>query len=275
LPNGKVLIVGGGGGASAELYDAGTGRFMATGNLTVPRTEHTATLLPSGLVLIAGGYDGSKQLTSAERYDPAAGTFTANGTMTVPRYGHGAALLPSGMVLIAGGYVPVSVSGLNTTALASAELYDPKAGVFAATGRMGAGRSSPTTTLLPDGTVLIAGGQLGFEGWVGSPSLERYDPTAGTFASTGSMTEGRACYTATLLPSGLVLIAGGYTGGGSWGSFFASAELYAPAAGTCTATGNMTAEREFHTATLLANGTVLVAGGDSRGSALASAELYR
>ena len=243
--------------------------------MTVARTGHTATLLENETVLVAGGYDGSKQIASAELYDPAAGTFIATGSMTLARQGHAAMRLASGIVFIAGG--SVTTTGLSAAGLASAELYDPAAGAFAATGKMlvTVGRSSPTATLLHNGTVLVAGGQYGFEGWVASNSLERYDPSAGTFAATGNMTEARACNTATSLPSGLVLIAGGYRGGGSYGYALASAELYDPASGTCTATGIMAAKREFHTATLLLNGTVLVAGGDGLGSALASAELYK
>jgi hypothetical protein len=128
---------------------------------------------------------------------------------------------------------------------------------------------------LLNGTVLLGGGQYGFEGYVASVSLELYDPATRKFVPTGIMNEARVWYTATLLPAGSVLIAGGYQGGGSYGNFLASAEIYDPAAGKCTATGSMAAPREYHTATLLTNGTVLIAGGDSQGSELASAELYK
>src|SRR5207245_1853106 len=120
LPTGKVLIAGGTLGASggfatlseAELYDPTTGTFTVTGPMTIPRNGHTATLLPTGNVLIAGG----DNLASAELYDPATGTFTATGPMATVRSGHSAILLPTGKVLIAGG-----ASGGTT--FTSAELY--------------------------------------------------------------------------------------------------------------------------------------------------------
>ncbi len=274
LTTGKVLVTGGGGGAGAELYDAATGTFAVTGNLTVPRTEHTATLLQSGMVLLAGGYSGTSALVSAELYEPATARFTPTGNLAVARRQHAATLLRDGTVLLAGGFVAPTDTG-NNDGLVSAELYDPTAATFTATGSMSNRRSSPTGTLLPNGSVLVAGGPHGFEGYFASSSLELYDPANGKFASTGSMTAARTCHTTTLLPSGLVLIAGGYQGGGTWGNSLASAELYDPTAGTCAATASMAAEREFHAATLLPDGAVLITGGDSSGSSLASAEVYR
>lgn len=145
------------------------GVFAPTGSMNVARDYHTATLLPSGMVLIAGGTDVSDagvstSLASAEIFDPAAGTFTATGSMAVARQGHTATLLPSGMVLIAG--------GLDNTLnlVASAELYDPAAGTFAATGSMAAAREFHTATLLSNGMVLIAGG-LGTSGYLAGAEL--------------------------------------------------------------------------------------------------------
>jgi galactose oxidase-like protein len=155
---GKVLIAGGFNGstalASAELYDAATGTFTATGSMTNARENQTATSLNNGQVLIAGGVNGSTALASAELYDISTGTFTATGSMTSPRYGHSATLLNNGKVLIAG--------GVNGTAfVASAELYDPATGTFTATGSMTNAREAQTATLLSDGNVLMAGGVNG------------------------------------------------------------------------------------------------------------------
>jgi phosphohistidine swiveling domain-containing protein len=274
LTNDKVLVTGGGGGAIAELFDAATGTFTATGSLTVARSENTATLLQNGKVLIAGGYSGTDALASAELFDPATGRFTATGSLTVARRQHAATLLQNGMVLLAGGFVPPTSTG-NNDGLVNAELYDPATATFTATGSMRAPRSSLTATLLKSGAVLVAGGPHGFEGYFPSNVQDLYDPATGKFSSTGLMTAARAFCATTLLPSGLVLITGGYQGGGSYSIFLTSAELYDPGTGTCTATASMAAERELHTATALPDGTVLIAGGDSRGSSLASAELYR
>ncbi len=241
--------------------------------MATARSHRTATLLPSGEVLVAGGAGTSTDtLASAELYDPVAttgevtGLFTATGSMTTGRFGHTATLLPSGKVLIAGG-----LGSSFSSALGSAELYDPVAAKFTPTGSMATARWFHTATLLPSGKVLIAGGWEN-DGWEGDPfaSAELYDPVEGTFTPTGSMATARRSHTATLLPSGKVLIVGG------WSNSPASAELYDPVAATFTPTGSMTTGRFDHTATLLPSGKVLIAGGTDIAPpfALDSAELY-
>ena len=89
--------------ASAELYDPASGTWTATGSLATARDYHTATLLPNGKVLVAGGVDNTDVLASAELYDPASGTWTATGSLATARYYHTATLLPNGKVLVAGG----------------------------------------------------------------------------------------------------------------------------------------------------------------------------
>jgi len=115
----------------------------------VPRSRHTATLLPSGKVLLTGGgFGGTEASVSAELYDPATETFTTTGRMAVGHWGHTATLLPSGKVLVAGG----------PQAGTLVELYDPDTGTFAPAGNMTAIRLDHTATLLLDGRVLIVGG---------------------------------------------------------------------------------------------------------------------
>jgi len=276
LNNGLVLVAGGlnhsGFLGSAELYDPTAGTFSSTGSLSTPRYLHTATLLSNGMVLIAGGacsgsapacVGGSSD--SAELYDPATGAFSPLANlMATPRYSHTATLLPSGQVLIAGG----ANSGGS---LSSAELYNPAAGTFTATGSLANSRELHTATLLNNGSVLIAGGSSN-----GSPSgalnsAELYNPATANFTATGNLTTYRYAHTATLLDSGLVLLAGGAGTSGR----LSSAELYDPDTDTFSATGNLTTQRIYHTATLLNNGMVLVAAGiDSTGNPSNSAELY-
>jgi WD40 repeat protein len=243
------------------------GVFVPTGRMTAPRLYHTATLLPNGKVLIAGGYDGSIAIfASAELYDPSTGTFAATGSMSVAREHHTATLLPNGKVLITGGDHETPGGGVT---LASAEVYDPSAGTFTATGSMSAARYWYTATLLPNGKVLIAGAADGHA------SAELYDPSTGRFMATGNMVVARMFHRATLLGNGKVLIVGGVPEQNlNGGALDASPELYDPNAGTFAATRTMTTifgGFYHHTATLLRDGRVLVAGQPHAGP---SAELY-
>ena len=268
LADGKVLLAGGSSSSvvtnSSELYDPATGLWTAVAAaMNVARSQHAATLLPSGKVLVAGGY-ASGYLNSAEVYDPTAGTWTATATtMTVARQRPTATLLASGKVLVVGGWG--STGGHN-----SAELYDPATGGWTAvTNLMSTVRSNHTATLLPSGKVLVVAGAT----TVALKTAELFDPVAGTWAATGSLANVRYNHTATLLPSGKVLVTGGYSTGS--GDPVSTAELYDPATGTWTATAApMTGVRTLHTATLLATGKVLVAGGLGTSGALGTAELF-
>ena len=324
LDNGNVLVSGGqnssGSLASAELYNPKTGKFSAAQSMIAARYAHTATLLPNGEVLIAGGANTSGTLSEAELYNPKTGKFTATGSMTAPRYDHTATLLPDGKVLIAGGYSP-------TTAVATAELYNPKTGMFTATGSMTIARASHTATRLEGGKILIAGGFTDPTA-VLSPDIanteEVYNQATGVFTAYGTMLQARQGHTATLLTQGAVLLTGGegygepdknnvtYTNlpnaelfgdktagtlgemnaprinhtatllpdgkvlvaGGAGDDTKTPAQLYLPAFGTFTDAAEMSTTRHLHTATLLDNGKVLIVGGANNSHALASAELF-
>ncbi|MGD1097039.1 MAG: kelch repeat-containing protein [Bryobacteraceae bacterium] len=271
LANGKVLITGGELGSNAlitaELYDPDSGVFAPTGDMTAPRFWHTATLLPDGKVLVAGGSASSNAfipMNSAEIYDPSTGTFAVTGNMIFGHVCQQANLLGNGKVLILGG------SGANGQ-VPYAELYDPATGTFAAAGTYASDTSGFNTcqgavsTLLPDGRVLIV--------WE-EDAAELYDPDAGTFTPTGkpiAQSYNDGLPTATLLMNGQVLVAGGADDGDLGGT---SAELYDSGAGTFTATGNMITGHVLDTATLLPDGTVLIAGSFLYPGALANAELY-
>lgn len=264
LPNGKVLVAGG--TASAELYDPSSGTWTATGSMITAQSGQ-ATLLLDGRVLVAGGSDTNM----AELYDPASGTWAATGKMVSSWFlGFTATRLADGRVLVAG--AGGSNPDLDPT---PPELYDPATGTWAPTRPMVTPRSTGfTATLLVDGRVLVAGG--GGKGYL--TSAEVYDPAKGTWTATGDMSVVRGDFTATLLTNGSVLVVGGldHNGGGvEW----ASAELYDPVSGSWTATGTMGEARYGHTASLLRDGRVLVAGGVNTSLSgvngpLASAELY-
>ncbi len=237
LPNGQVLIAGGRSTsgaatvtATAELYNPATATFTATGSMTAPRFNHTATLLNNGMVLIAGGRSSTgTYLDTAEIYNPTAGTFTAvPGTMSSPREAHTATLLQDGTVLLAGG--GISTTG-TLTVTGSADIYDPAGNsITPLTATLSVPRAYHTATLLTNGTVLLAGGGNSSDPSVGEfqalSSVEIYNPATKTFSFAASLNFGRGYQTATLLNSGAVLTEGGFNGNNTNYTILASAELY-------------------------------------------------
>ena len=254
--------------------------FVPTGSMNVRRSGATATLLPNGAVLIAGG-----GTAAAELYQPRTGTWTPAESMSTARTDATATLLSSGDVLVAGGFEPRN----PYLGLKSAELYDPTTGVWSPTGSLNVARAGDTATLLQDGDVLVAGGACNGTAYgcdAGSflsnlRSAELYDPSTGVWKKTASMAYGREFQTATLLPSGEVLVAGGFNScDDDFCRDLRSVELYDPVTGKWLTTGSMSVAREQQTATLLPDGDVLVAGGlneggfSGSGGTSSSAELW-
>jgi galactose oxidase-like protein/Big-like domain-containing protein len=268
-------------GSSTITVTTSSGRFTPTGSMQNARGSHSATLLTNGKVLVAGGATraGPICLTGmslAELYDPLAGSFATSGSMAAPRAAHTATLLLNGEVFVTGGFGSgVDCEDLGTPVLSSAELYDPFTGTFKGTGSMAVSRAWHTATLLQDGRVLVIGGRNADGGLPPAgqsfKSAELYNPATTTFTSTGSPARPLSQHTATLLPNGKVLIAGGVDATDpNMTVATATAEIYDPATGVFSPTGSMIAARVGHTATLLANGRVLITGG----SGLSTAEVY-
>jgi N-acetylneuraminic acid mutarotase len=220
-----------------------------------------AVLLASGQVLVVGGYE-----TDAELYNPRTGTWTLTGPMNAARNLSTATLLQNGQVLVAGG----NSNGVQ----ASAEVYNPSTNSWTPTGSMHTARYQHTATLLQNGKVLVAGGYNENETNPFLASAELYNPATGTWTTTGSMHAARIYETANLLGNGQVLVAGGYNTTPTAINILASAELYNPATGKWTLTGQMHTPTTGAAAVLLASGQVLVAAGENYNNSLTTAELF-
>jgi hypothetical protein len=274
LLDGRVLVAGGSGAnnendlTSAELYDPDSGTWSATGNMLKPHGGFPATLLRDGKVLVGDVVDPTVDdwILGAELYDPATGTWSSTGELVITGVGGYSAgttatLLRDGKVLVAGDN--------------GAQLYDPASGTWSATGKMITPRHHHTATLLPDGTVLVAGGDVG-DGMVYSAEL--YDPDTGSWTAIANTRNGGPCRSgcprgggmATLLQDGTLL----FMRRSSSVPVVEFVEIYDPATGTWTRTGDMARpDAAYATATPLLDGTVLVAG-QSGPDARGLAEVY-
>lgn len=229
LANGKVLLAGGvsSGGVretSAEIYDPRTRTWTMTGSMAMGRNAHAAVLMSDGRVLVTSGFGGAGEVLGAEIYDPVAGTWSLAAPPLVPRHYASMNLLPDGRLLLAGGFTSAGVTN-------HAELYDPVANTWTATGSLIYPRNgtmgSPMAhaTVLPSRKVLIAGGSDGARN--AQAVAEVYDPATGTWSNSDAVTQARENGTANLLPSGEVLITGGFSSNHSL-TFFANTDRYQP-----------------------------------------------
>ncbi len=283
LANGKVLIVGGNqtmpnaslpAGAdtvsSTELYDPQTNRWSLAASMQTARSSHSATLLEDGRVLVAGGIassagDPGSVLASAELYDPVANTWTVAAPMPSARMNQSATFLPDGRVLVVGGLdrlLDFPIGTAPTTGLSTADIFDPATDSWSPAPSMRYTRISPSSTLLPNGRVLVVGDYGANE-----QSAEIFDPASQRWLPGPKPAEGRAGHVAVLLHSGAVLIAGGLGDTG--------AELFDWHRNTWASAGTLAVIWSSATATVLNDGKVLVAGGYGAGStSWAGAELY-
>jgi N-acetylneuraminic acid mutarotase len=250
---------------------AASGTWTASGDLPVAgfwgQPADAAVLLKDGRVLLTGGEDGRRTpFASAALFAPTTGTWTAAATMSTPRRLHTTTRLADGRVLVAGGIAGPPAT--PSTGVASAEIYDPAANTWTPVGAMLEPRFSHSATLLPNNKVLVAGGSA-----ARSPESNRalrgaelFDPATGQWTASPPMAEGRFGHPAVSLKDGRVLVVGGaMTIGRGQYAALGFCEIYDATANAWTTTGSLGSARKAHQATLLADGSVLVCGGDIAG----------
>jgi galactose oxidase-like protein/Kelch motif protein len=298
LRNGKVLIAGGYSGplgsvvlASTELYDPATNHWSEAAPMLVPHASHTAALLPDGRVLVASGRSSGGDTAEAETYDPGKNVWSKAGNVSVARTSATALVLNTGKVLVIGGdgasnpgpelydpstnswsqlpntttyhvTVASALSNGNVLVLGGANtVYDPKSNTWA----------SICPSPVPMATaVQLGNGKVLFVRPIAPSSdsrlAELYDPVLDTWTPAARIEVNGIWGTATALPDGRALVAGGpMSGSGAAGcgpgASCPNAEVYDPARDAWTVTGGMATSRGEHTATLLTNGKVLITGG--------------
>jgi hypothetical protein len=280
---GDVLVTGGGAGtltsatglASTELWNFRRMTRTAGPLMTTARALHSAVTLNDGRVLLIGGANQTGTvLASCELYDPATNSFSATGSMGTPRILHGACLMADGRVMVAGGTSTLTpdVTAAITGTLNSAEIYNPTSGTWTNTANIGGQRLAPALSLLSTGQVMVSGGvQVGFFfgipiSAVSTTAVQRWNPANGTWSSGASMAQGRAGhqYNQVTLNDGRILMTGGVNVPNLLGAATAApingAEAYNPVTNSWQ-TVNMPTARALHSATVLADGRVVVCGG--------------
>jgi len=255
-------------GESTNTYDIWKIRKPATAKfdaLPSPmgdfRAKLTATLLPDGKILIAGGYKTSPSLShaTAEIYDPISGLIAPTGAMIDRRQCHNAVALTDGTVLLVGG------NNETGTSLNSAEIYHPTTGQFLLTAGMTEARTCAMSTLLPNGKVLVAGGYDTAGTY--SDTAEIYDPEFQTFSAPIQMHFARSCHAQVLMRNGLVLMSTGCAA-------TENAELFDYRDNSFKVIDNLSTQRKYPFFELLPNGTVFITGGAANGFDVATAEIY-
>jgi len=275
LLDGKVLVTGGDGETngstfdnSVELYDPMSGNWTLIQSMNENRIYHTASTLLNGKVLVVGGFnDNGNVSNTAELYDPSTELWTMTGNMTQKRAFHTASILFDGRALVVGGMTNVSYTTKTS------ELCDPSTGLWTSTGDISQALAGHAAVTLKNGKVLIIGGIGGNE--IVMNRTELYDPSTGLWTLTGDMKYPRIFHTASLLHNGNVLVAGGEVYYNGDIAPINTTEIYYSSTGIWTSVQEMGTPRSLHTASVLHNGYVLVAGGfRSNNEIVRTAELF-
>lgn len=265
LPDSRVLLIGGCVGescdegpdsATVDVFDPRSGGVALAGRLLAPRVSPTVASLPSGEVLIAGGWSGGRVSAKIEAYDPASGQSQPLPPLSLPRSDIAVAALGDGRVLLAGGY-----DGTGATDLV--EVYDPSDRTVSTVGRLRIPRADASATLLADGKVLVAGG--GSQSMVPTASAEVFDPATGKSSPAGAMSRARYKHAAIALADGRVAVIGGSDQRDSAGKW-TSIDMFDPAKGRFTPGGTMREARYkiARTVVRLTDGRLVIAGGANR-----------
>ena len=266
LRDGRVLVIGGYNASdkwvtSAEIYDPVSGAWSLNQPLFNHGIGHTATLLVDGRVLVVGGCagDGMPGRTNrTELFNPVTNSWSDAGVLSQSRCGHVAALLTNGRVLVAGGE-----NGEST--LSTAAVFDPVTGQWSQTGELNVARSEAVAVQLRDGRVMVTGGISLVNGSsVTLNAVEIFDVNLGDWEQAAPMLENRYGHTANLLPGGLVLVVGGLeVVENNTKRYMGSVDVYDLEDDTWTPIASTDVPRAYHTATLLTDGRIFVAGGMS------------
>lgn len=286
LPDGRALLTGGMSGenvgpsaySSTYVFDVTTRVWSRSGLLNTARAETAAAVLLDGRVLVAGGLyidsaasDQDRVLDTSEVWDPRSGTWSATGRQAATRWGASAVTLADGRVLVVGGMASRDSDPIQQ---ASAEIYEPTTGQWSSAGTLAAGRNDFTLVALPDGGALAAGGigGLGTSAYAIASTVERFDPTSNSWSPAAELPSPRAGATGIRLADGRVLLAGGSVrpaepldaeAGTFVSGLTADAVLFDPQVATWTATTPMPSPRYGASAVLLADGSVVFAGGSA------------
>ena len=257
-----------------EIYDPTKNTWSFDPLRGFPSFNQTGTLSANGDFNNIGGRDCDASGTCATVvaanvptvYIPAPNPFPGDASLNNARGNHTSTVLPDGRILVAGGTNGPQV-------LSSCEIYDPISKAWSLTGAMNTPRAGHTATLLTNGTVLVSGGYINNNSAGTTNTSEIYYPDTGQWAMAGAMISSRQAHTATLLPDGTVLVAGGYANGSYLNTseiFYSTSAIWSPTHSAMTLAGG----RSDHTATLLQDGRILVIGGINAAGPTTSAEAY-